>query len=195
MTESLRERQKRMAREAILEAVADQVAEAGSLDFSVADVARRAGVSHRTVYNYFGSRQELIDAVSEWANERMRSLGGTITPDRLGDIPPAVKVNFALFEEMGGLAEAFARMDTAGETTAARNARTAAFTAVVAPACPDLDERQRLAVAAVLRQLASVRSWYLLTREHGLSVEEAAAVTSWALDRLTSALEAGELPA
>ena len=47
----LRERQKAMARESITEAAAALVTERHQLDFSMQEVADRAGVSLRTVYN------------------------------------------------------------------------------------------------------------------------------------------------
>ena len=59
---------------------------------------------------------------------------------------------------------------------------------------PEMDDEQRRAVAALLRQLASVRTWYYMTREHGLSTDGAACVSAWAIDQLRASLDRGELP-
>lgn len=52
-------------RRAILEAAIDLFLERQSDGFSVQDVADRAGLTHRTVYRYFPSRQELLGATAE----------------------------------------------------------------------------------------------------------------------------------
>jgi len=51
-------------RKAILEAAVDLFLDRRSDDFSVQDVADRAGLTHRTVYRYFPTRQELLGATA-----------------------------------------------------------------------------------------------------------------------------------
>lgn len=194
MTETLRTRQKRMARETILEALAEHVSESGSLDFSVAEVADRAGVSHRTVYNYFGDRQGLIDALSDWADAAMTERGNLVAPLSLSDVPAAIGPNFETFEDMQGVAEAFARIDTAESPGRAHVRRTETFAGSVGAQFPDLSKRERRAVAALVRQIVSVKQWYFLTREHGLTTSEAAEVSSWAVRLQIEALSRGDTP-
>lgn len=52
-------------RRVILEAAADLFVEREGDDFSVQEVADRAGLNHRTVYRYFPSRLDLIGATAE----------------------------------------------------------------------------------------------------------------------------------
>jgi len=52
-------------RGAILDAAVDLFIERQSDGFSVQEVADRAGLTHRTVYRYFPSRQELLGATAE----------------------------------------------------------------------------------------------------------------------------------
>jgi AcrR family transcriptional regulator len=52
-------------RKAILDAAVDLFIERQSDGFSVQEVADRAGLTHRTVYRYFPSRQELLGATAE----------------------------------------------------------------------------------------------------------------------------------
>jgi AcrR family transcriptional regulator len=52
-------------RRVILDAAVDLFLERQSDEFSVQEVADRAGLTHRTVYRYFPSRQELLGATAE----------------------------------------------------------------------------------------------------------------------------------
>lgn len=49
-------------REAILDAVGELLIERPEADFSVREVAERSGLTHRTVYRYFRSRDDLLGA-------------------------------------------------------------------------------------------------------------------------------------
>ena len=63
-------------RRAILEAMADVITETNGIGFSVQAVANRAGVTHRTIYNYFSTREALCEAFSEYVDELLASAGG-----------------------------------------------------------------------------------------------------------------------
>src|SRR6266498_575027 len=52
-------------RKAILDAAVELFLDRRSDGFSVQEVADRAGLTHRTVYRYFPSRQELLGATAE----------------------------------------------------------------------------------------------------------------------------------
>lgn len=178
----------------MLEALADEVSAVGSLDFSIGDVAERAGVSPRTVYNYFPSRQGLVDAFADWSDRVIREQGGAIVPTSLDDLGETIVINFGIFEDNAGLAEVLARIGISEPTTAAQERRTAAFVDAVADGHPELDEEQQRIIAALLRQLASVRTWYSMTREQGLTSQQAAQACAWAIEQLDSALARGERP-
>jgi AcrR family transcriptional regulator len=59
-TEGLRERKKRQTREAIAEAAMTLFAAHGFDAVTVADVARAADVSEKTVFNYFPAKEDLV---------------------------------------------------------------------------------------------------------------------------------------
>jgi AcrR family transcriptional regulator len=59
-TEGLRERKKRQTREAIAHAAMGLFAEHGFDAVTVADVARAADVSEKTVFNYFPAKEDLV---------------------------------------------------------------------------------------------------------------------------------------
>ena len=66
---NMRVRQQQLTREAILEALGQQIVASGPLGFSMQDVADRAGVTHRTVYNHFPTREALNDAFAVYVEE------------------------------------------------------------------------------------------------------------------------------
>ena len=195
MADSLRDRQRKVARDSILTALTDYVSEQRRIDFSVVEIAKRAGLSTRTLYNYFPTRNDLVEAVADWTDEAMEERGSTLLPPPLDQVSSVIGPNFAVFEQMSSISTAFARLDTAVSSTRSRERRTEAFVAIVKEAFPDLTPRQSHAVGALLRQLASVKAWYLLTEEHGLNTPEASAVASWAVEQLVRSLRSGNFPA
>ncbi len=62
----LRDRQKEMTRDLILEAVCDFILEGKILSFSVQDVADRAGISYGTVYKHFPNREMMLESLYNW---------------------------------------------------------------------------------------------------------------------------------
>lgn len=191
---SLRERQKELAREAILSATAEEAAAVGSLGFSIEGVAKRAGVAHRTVYNHFESREGLIDALSQWIDTQWSERGGVIVPEELRELPEAVRANFLVFEAQSELAQVMARLDPAERVTPAQARRSRSFSQVVATEYPDLTEGQRESIAVLLRQIASVRNWYYMTRARGFSASAAGAISAWTIEQVILALDRDEFP-
>ena len=62
----LREQAKHATRARILDALVRVILDDGVHAFSVANVAKRAGVSHRTVYRHFATREELLEGLGDW---------------------------------------------------------------------------------------------------------------------------------
>ena len=79
---TLRERQTELTRTAIVEAASDLLFGSDDVrDFTMQEVADRAGVSHRTLYRHFPSRQDLINAVGRMWDVRIEGDSDTqITP-------------------------------------------------------------------------------------------------------------------
>lgn len=109
-TPTLRERQRRETHEAIRDAALTLAAERGVASITVADVAQRAGVSQRTFFNHYRTKEEalvpqmvpfrpeavaaflkrrepdLLDALEAllWSNlEDMQTASGSATPQRV----------------------------------------------------------------------------------------------------------------
>jgi AcrR family transcriptional regulator len=67
----LRAEQAEQTRDRIVQAAVDLLSETDLGDISMSDVAERAGVSLRTVYRNFATRDDLLDGVVGWIGERM----------------------------------------------------------------------------------------------------------------------------
>lgn len=194
---TLRIRQLELARQSIIDACAELVTERHRLDFAMREVAERAGMSLRTVYNHFETREELLDALGSEFDRRMNDAGGP-NADQVStrdDLFAAVATNARLFEAMGGISEAFAQMPLADVgRDDDRTERTRRLVDIVAGLMPSVPEEDARAIAIVLRHLFSHRSWFWLTREYGLEVDQVADINNWIIETITEAAERGDLP-
>jgi AcrR family transcriptional regulator len=179
----------------ILCALVDVILEGGLPGFSVQQVADRAGVSHRTVYRHFPTREALLEGLSDAVGRRMDARGGMDVPRDLADVPRAVVSNFALFSRDARAVEAGVRfgVGTALETRD-RKRRNKRFRELVKSCVRGIADGDAAMAGGVLRQIASTRTWLAL-REGGLSDEAAARAATWATSVLLDALRAGRTPA
>lgn len=179
-------------RERILGALAEVVLEGGLSNFSVQRVADRCGVSHRTVYRHFPTRESMLDGLVEQMSAAMDAAGGVAWVENVDDLSHAVAVNFAMFTDHETVAEAAVRF---GVGTGTENKDRRRRNDMVSAAVGQLglaDDDARL-VAGVLRHLSSSRSWLLL-REVGLDSDDTIAAAAWAIEVLVAAIRDGRVP-
>jgi AcrR family transcriptional regulator len=69
-------------RRAIVEAAVDLVRETQSVEFSIRELARRAGVSHNAPYKHFADKRDLLAAVSAAGFELLESRMASATSGR-----------------------------------------------------------------------------------------------------------------
>jgi AcrR family transcriptional regulator len=84
--------------EQVLDAAMRLFAERGFDDVTMADIADASGVARATVFNYFGSKHGVVDAVTESVIIFYRELLDRALAD---DVTPAPDLLRWLFEEMG----------------------------------------------------------------------------------------------
>lgn len=176
----------------ILDALADIVLAGGLSDFSVQGVADRCGISHRTVYRYFPTRESMLDGLVEQMAEAMADAGGAAQIDSVDDLAGAVARNFSMFTDHEALAKAAVRFSVG---TATENRDRAQRTDAVSTAVGRLGlaEGDAHLITAVLRHLSSSRTWLLL-REAGLDAEDTTTAAAWAIDTLVDAIRQGRVP-
>jgi AcrR family transcriptional regulator len=106
-------RSQKARRERILSAVLELAAEGGYDAVQVREVAARANVALRTIYNYYESRENLLyEAMMEWrrtvANESVANVSGTTLEERLLSL---LRHNFEVFADAPKLFEVFNRLE------------------------------------------------------------------------------------
>src|SRR3954468_21676111 len=165
-TSPLRHRQTAATRSVILEALGAELATGSVEDFSVARLARRAGVSERTVYRHFASREALLDGLSEWYNERVADFADDVAADA---IAPTIARVFADFDRHEALARAVLASPGGREMRdRARAARLARLAAPLAPRLQRADRPRAAAARALIFALCSAQTWQSMRDEGGL---------------------------
>jgi AcrR family transcriptional regulator len=176
-------------RRAILEAMVDVIMETGGIGFSVQAVADRAGVTHRTIYNHFPTREALCDAFSDYVGELLETSGGAPAPTiSLASLPVLVEDLYRTLALRDRHARAYVMLMIGNRRpmSAWRNRSQMAERLIAR----EQSERTSLTprqVTAVIRMFASTMGWHLLTEQCGLSTKEAAAASAWATRTLLDA--------
>jgi AcrR family transcriptional regulator len=177
----LRQRHKDATRTIILRAAADIIASRGIHAFTVQEVADRAGVSHRSVYRYFPTREALVEGLYGFAEEMALTWAQSLTPI-LEDAPRLSMNMFAYFDREPNVirASVLARLTT-GYQPKARIRRTKSFEGGVRRLASNLDPAEFRRIFAVLRLLASSDAWLVFREDFGLRGEDMTEAVSWAI--------------
>ena len=185
-------------RRAILDAVADVIVQSRGLGFSVQEVADRAGLSHRTVYNHFPTREALCEGFSAYVDELL--LSSDPAPDdnlSLASFPAVVDPLYRALETRERYVRAYVMLMIGSRRPVKTwRKRTQLFETLIAREAavpPPLTVHQ---VTAAIRMFVSSMGWHLLTEHLGLSTDEAAATGAWATRTLLDAatLKQGSMP-
>lgn len=195
---SLRTQHVDATRRAILQALGEQIAESGTMGFSIQDVAARAGVTHRTVYNHFPTREDLNNAFAVHVEEELLGGGDAKNPDEdlgLDELPALFERLFPVFAAHEASLRAYAMLMVASRSPAkVASDRSRRFAALISERNGPMPEAQLPAIVAAIRMLASTTGWHLLTEHHGLSHVEAARTAAWATRVLLEAVARGDRP-
>lgn len=192
----LREQQAEQTRRMILEAVAELVAVEGVVDFSMGDVAQKAGVALATLYRYFPNRQALMDGMTNFATEQMRSSGVlSSVPKKADDLPQYVKDGATAFEHVRPLSSASAIIAlTSGLRSAAFKQRSEQLRVTLEDRLAHLPSDHADAAFGMLRHLVSHLSWMVLHDQLDLREGAAGRATAWAVRVLLDDLARGGGP-
>ena len=176
----VRDKRKTETRAQILQALVDVVLNDGIHAFSVQHVAKRAGVSHRTVYRHFPTREALLDGLSEL-------LTGPPEHATIGNA--AIRQSFSAFDASADLTRAYVITSLAlGIEPSDRPGRTEKMHANFASRFPNLDPEEVRVTFATLRVLVSSRAWHLL-RQLGVDGERGGAEVARIFDLVVADLE------
>ena len=164
-------------REAILEAAAELLTERGGADFSMQEVADRAGVTHRTLYRYFPGRHILLEAAAARAIPGFLDPSSFDDPDSVEAWIEALSDRLAVVESHLDIARAVISAvfvsDEMGHTDERMNDRYLPFWEVFRREFPALSEDEALQSFAALRQIGSSMTYITYRRNLGLSASAA----------------------
>ena len=179
---SLRRRHSELTRDLILRTVAELLEEGDAAELAVPEVARRSGVSLRTVYRYFPSREQLIAAAGEWIGVNV--VGGRI-PTLLDEVPQVYAENAARWDEHPKLVEAMALSRGANSLRSIRRQeRLAKLRDSLGEVTDGLPEAEARRAFAVFAYLDNMLAWLTMRDEAGLDGNETGAAVAWAMSVL-----------
>jgi AcrR family transcriptional regulator len=191
---SLNSRKRQVTRDLILDALAEVIAEKGLDGFSVQDVADKAGLSHRTVYRIFDSREALIDGsrkmFEEWAAEK-----GIGMPTDLDAVPERCEELYRALDERAELAAAGAIYDStrgAQQQPESRRERTQRMQRMLEERFPTLPEEEIIRAGSIIRLMFSGLTWHTLNSQYGLPGSRSGPYVRWAIEVLIAELRRRE---
>jgi AcrR family transcriptional regulator len=184
-----RELGKSETRTAIMNAVVKVILEQGIHAFTIQNVAEAAGISHRTVYRHFESREALLEGLQEAIQRQADDVGLAIPQD----VATAVEMAGPLFEEfyrMGDAMHASVIAATAlGYQSQQQRGSLDYVYRLLAKRFVHLSEVELRDAAAVFRCIVNRYTWYVLAINHALPATESARAVSWAVRVLMEELD------
>jgi AcrR family transcriptional regulator len=185
-TASLRVEQAAVARERILQAVAELLERDGSAELTMPQVAELSGVSLRTVYRYFPTREALLDAAGRWVGAELLKQG---YPTSLDDVADSFERACSEFDERPGLVRAMALSQVGREARSSRRReRLQAIRQLLEQEVGGLPERELRQAEAVLAYLHNMLAYTTLREEQQLSGAEIGDALGWAIRTLVADL-------
>jgi AcrR family transcriptional regulator len=183
---SLRERHAEQTREVILKALAEQLAKDGFSDFDIPSLARRAGVSVRTVYRHFHSRDALLEGLADWVNSQITPFPRPASVDDLAELPEAL---FAAFDEHETILRAQSATDQGRALRAeGRRQHLRMYEEVLSGVTAELPPEEARAAVAVITYLLSSLAWRTMREEFGLGGADSGKAVAWAVGVLLADL-------
>jgi AcrR family transcriptional regulator len=183
---TLAERRTDLTQRLILEA-AVRLLERGSVsDVTARAVAAEAGMSERTIFRYFATRDELLDAI---ADEVRRSLELPPPPRTVEELLAAPQLLYSAFEAKEKLTKAalhtelFPRM-----RDVQAKQRWMAVRKIIDELAPRRPERERKIAAANIRYFLAATSWHYYRFNFGFSLEETVACAETAIRQAVEGL-------
>lgn len=185
-TTTLREEHARATRERILGAVADRIERGDADAVTVPGVAEASGVSLRTIYRYYPTREALLEAAGRWIGDELLRHP---YPRDLNQVADLFQDGCRDFDERPGLVRALA-FSQLGQRVRGyrRRERLEAIRRALRAELPNLAEPQLRRAEALLAYLHNMLAYTTLREENGLTGEEIGEAVGWALRTLIADL-------
>jgi AcrR family transcriptional regulator len=184
---SLRERQTLMTRNIILDGVGRVIEEGGLDDLTFEAVADASGVSLRTIFRYFPTKDDLLAAFWTRLNE---TTGITSMPASAEELAEGVVRWFEVFGAREKLFKEYMRSRIhAGQRPKLAAVRRETIDACLKDNVKGVDARTSIHARAVAAALFSGNTWATIKDVYGLNGKEAGEAVSWAIRLIINALE------
>lgn len=181
---SLRAQQAELTRELILRALVERLEQDDLAEITVPEIAAAAGVSLRTVYRYFPTREQLLEAGADWIGEML----GRPTPTTVEELLEVAETT-KRFKDHPRLFRALGATEAGREFRSVRRVRwTEAVAAVVRDVTDNLPGDEQRRAAAVIGYVNSLRGWLALHDDFGLEADETGIALEWAVRTLVDDL-------
>lgn len=184
-----RDQAKVETRDAILEATVKVIIEEGIVGFTVENVAKAAGVSHRTVYRHFDSREAILEGLQDMLFERQAKAG--LKPPK--DAAHFVEIVGRFFEEFSKEADAMRASVIAATALRHQTKMQSQSFALIERALqaeyehiPPSEIRD---AAAAIRSITGRYGWYVMAVDMELSGKECARAATFAVRAMVQDLE------
>jgi AcrR family transcriptional regulator len=178
----LRDRQKAETRALILVTMERLLSDRSLSEVSLATVAQEAGVTERTVYRHFETREQLLEATWATVNDAIGIKDFPRTAEELIERPRKL---FPAFERRGEVIRAMLASPQGRELRLSINKeRQSAIRAVVKRARPNLREPALTRLCASIQLLCSATGWATMTDYWGIDSAEAGRAASEAIAAL-----------
>jgi len=182
----LREEQAKQTRERIVDGLIEQLDDTGRSDFAMNEVAERAGVSVRTIYRHFPTREDLLDAVQD----RIDRSAVRIPPSSGRELPGHIDRLLEWFEAHPELIEASHVTDLGREVRQHSRRRRSAHTRdLIDEWLGDLTEDERVIVFGAFRAFVSSATWRTMRSELAMSPEQTRDSIQWVLGLMLDDIE------
>ena len=183
---SLRDQHAAATRERILGAVADLLERGDAEELTMPAVADASGISLRTVYRYYPTREELLEAAGRWIGDELLAHP---YPKDLDEVADLYQAGCRDFDERPGLVRALA-LSQLGRSVRGyrRRERLETIGEALRSELSDLSEEELRRAQAVLAYLHNVLAYTTLRDESGLSGDEVGEAIGWAIRTLTEDL-------
>jgi AcrR family transcriptional regulator len=186
MSMNLRAQHAMATRERILGAVAELLEQGDAEELTVPAVAEASGVSLRTIYRYYPTREELLEAAGRWIGDDLLKHP---YPRDLDEVANLYQEGARDFDERPGLVRALA-LSQLGQRVRGyrRRERLEAISRALRAELTELSEPDLRQAEAVLAYLHNMLAYTTLREENGLSGAEIGEAIGWAIRTLIADL-------
>jgi AcrR family transcriptional regulator len=183
---SLREQHAEATRARILSAVAGLLERGEAEDLTMPGVAEASGISLRTIYRHYPTREQLLEAAGRWIGDELLRHP---YPRTLDEVAELFRAGCRDFDEHPGLVRALA-LSQLGQSVRGyrRRERLEAISAALRSEVGGLPEEELRRAEAVLAYLHNMLAYTALRDESGLSGDEIGEALGWAIETLVKDL-------